>query len=130
MGGYLLSNKKLREELMKAKDAEDAAKSLGKHLQRDGKKIAQQVREFVESEEVQSNVDRAKAFTRKKADEAKKELKNFIDVGTNKAKAGAKRTAAKAKKSVKSSVKKAKAAAKKTAGNTAKRMKTKTRRIS
>ena len=27
MGGYLLSNKKLREELMKAKDAETAAKT-------------------------------------------------------------------------------------------------------
>ena len=53
MAGYLFSNKKLRDDLGKAKDAEEAAVILGKHLQKDGKKFAGQVREFVESDEVQ-----------------------------------------------------------------------------
>ena len=141
MGGYLLSNKKLREELIKSKDAEGAAKALGKHLQRDGKKIAVQMKEFVESEEVQSNITKAKKYTKGKADEAKKELTRLADCGTSKAKTGAKKTAAKAKSGAKKTVTKAKTAAKKgakrtttkakkAAANTARRVKAKTRKLS
>jgi len=152
MGGYLLSNKKLREELIKADDAEDAAKALGKHLQRDGKKIAEQVREFVESEEVQSNLTKAKKFSKQKTDEAKRELTKMVDTGKGKAKAGAKKSVTKAKSAAKKSASKAKTQvkrsatkaktaakkgakrtttkAKKAATKTARRVKAKTRKLS
>jgi len=81
MAGYLLSNKKLRGELSKAKDAESAAKLLGKHLQRDGRQIAKQVKEFVESEDVQRNIKKAKDFASKKMSEAKTELKELVGAG-------------------------------------------------
>lgn len=141
MGGYLLSNKKLREELMKAEDAEAAAKALGKHLQKDGKKIAVQMREFVESEEVQSNITKAKKYSKSKADEAKKELSQLACSGKTKAKAGVKKTASKAKSGAKNTATRAKTAAKKgakstttkakkAAAKTARRVKAKTRKLS
>lgn len=141
MGGYLLSNKKLREELVNAKDAEAAAKSLGKHLQRDGKKIAEQMREFVESDDVQSNLTKAKVFTKGKVDEAKAELGKLVDSSTASAKKTVQKTATKAKASAKQSVSKAKAAATKTAkstatkakkatGKTSRRVKAHTRKLS
>jgi hypothetical protein len=141
MGGYLLSNKKLREELVNAKDTEAAAKSLGKHLQRDGKKIAEQMRDFVESEDVQANLTKAKSYTKDRVDEAKQELNKMVDTGTDKAKKTVKRTATKAKKGAKQGAAKAKTAAKttakrtstkakKAAGKTARRVKAKTRKLS
>ena len=48
LGGYLLSKPKLLDELSKAKDAETAARKLGAHLQRDGKKLAREVKSFVQ----------------------------------------------------------------------------------
>ncbi|MFH1670179.1 MAG: hypothetical protein ABIA92_01185 [Patescibacteria group bacterium] len=123
--GYLLSNKKLRDELAKAKDPEAAARLLGKHLQRDGKKLAKHVQEFVESEDVQKNIRKAKSFTKKKVDEAKQEIKELVGEGKTKAKKAlrrgsgqavnkgaakvkkvAKRGAVKAQKTVKKGVKK------------------------
>ena len=89
MAGYLLSNKKLREELSKAKDAEAAAKLLGRHLQRDGKKLAKQIQDFVESDDVQRNVKKAKDFTKKKVTEAKAELKDLVNEGKQRAAKGA-----------------------------------------
>jgi len=141
MGGYLLSNKKLREELVNAKDAEAAAKSLGRHLQRDGKKIAEQMREFVESDDVQANLTKAKSFTKEKVDEAKAELGKLVDSGTATAKKTAQKTATKAKATAKQSVAKAKTAAsntakrtatkaKKSAGKTSRRVKANTRKLS
>ncbi len=108
MAGYLLHNKKLRDELAKAKDAEDAAKMLGKHLQKDGKKLAKQVQEFVASDDVQKNVKKAKHFTKKKIKQGKEELDSLVCKGTSKAKKTAKKGCSKAKKSVKKGVKKAK----------------------
>lgn len=101
MAGYLLSNKKLREELSNAKDTEAAAKLLGKHLQKDGKKLAGQVREFVESDDVQKNITKAKKYASSKVDEAKKEMKKMVKKGATKAKATAKKTVAKAKTTAK-----------------------------
>ncbi|MBU2214096.1 hypothetical protein KKC44_04670 [Patescibacteria group bacterium] len=111
--GYLLSNKKLRDELAKAKDPEAAARLLGKHLQRDGKKLAKHVQEFVESEDVQKNIRKAKSFTKKKVDEAKQEIKELVGEGKTKAKKVAKRGAVKAKSAVKKGVKKVTGKAKK-----------------
>ena len=112
--GYLLSNKKLREELAKAKDPEAAAKLLGKHLQRDGKKLAKHVQDFVESEDVQKNIKKAKSFTKKKVDEAKKEISELVGEGKSKAKKVAKKGVTKAKSVAKKGAAKAKKAVKKT----------------
>jgi len=108
--GYLLSNKKLREDLAKTKDTEEAAKLLGKHLQRDGKKLAKQVQDFIDSEDVQKNVKKAKAFTKKKVTDAKKELKGLMDEGTCKARKAAKGAGKRAKSAARKGKTKAKKA--------------------
>ncbi|MDD5469458.1 MAG: hypothetical protein PHO92_01515 [Candidatus Peribacteraceae bacterium] len=76
--GYLFSNKKLRDQLANAKDPEAAAKLLGKHLQQDGKRLAGQVREFIGSDEVQKNVEKARKFASQKMKEAKEELDEIV----------------------------------------------------
>jgi hypothetical protein len=97
LAGYLLSNEKLRTELSKSKDAESAAKTLGMHLSRDGKKLAKEVKTFVESDDVQKNFKKAKSFAGKKFDEAQKGLKSAMKKGTKQMKA----KFAKGKKAVK-----------------------------
>jgi len=114
LAGYLFSNTHLREQLSNAKDAEHAAKLLGQHLQKDGKKLAKQVQEFIESDEVQRNIRKAKVFAQQKMKEAKKELDSALAAGQKKASATAKK-----------SVKRASVAAKKTA----RRMQTKVRKL-
>ena len=130
MGGYLLSNKKLRDELSKSDDAESAAKTLGKHLQRDGKKLAEQLKEFINSEEVQSNLSKAKKYAKQKTYEAKKELNAMVDTGTKKAKSSAKKVVASGKKKASTTAKKTKAKAKKATKKVVKRIKAKTRKLS
>lgn len=93
LGGYLLSNEKLRESLVNAKDPETAARLLGKSLQHDGKKIAKEVKTFVESDDVQANLKKAKKFALQQVNEAKKQVHSFVKKGT---------------KAVKSNVRKAK----------------------
>lgn len=124
--GYLFSNKKLRDELANAKDAEAAAKLLGKALQKDGKKLAKQMQEFIESEEVQQNVNKAKKYAKKTVDDAKNELEAAWKSGSTKAK----KTASKAVKKGKTTAKKKVNTAKKTAKKAAKHMKTKVRKLS
>ena len=104
LGGYLLSNAKLRESLSNAKDPEDAAKLLGKHLQQDGKKLAKDVQAFIESKEVQQNLSKAKKFAVKQAGEARKQIEGFMKQGQ----ASASKSMKKGMKSVKKAVKKAK----------------------
>jgi phage-related tail protein len=133
MAGYLFSNKRLREQLGNAKDAESAARLLGKHLQHDGKKLANQVREFVESDEVQKNVTKAKKYASKKMNEAKKELNTLVKKGTKKAKKTVKRTAARTKATVKRRVAAVRRPRKKARGKTRKksgRVRTSTRKLS
>jgi len=98
--GYLFSNKKLREALAKAKDPEQAAKTLGQHLQKDGKQLARQVREFVESDEVQQNLGKAKEFAKKKFEEARYELSGLIEKGKTMATEQATRAAGATKQQV------------------------------
>lgn len=104
MAGYLLSNDKLRDALIKAKDAESAARTLGKHLQRDGRKLAREVQSFVESDDVRRNLGTFKTFARLKADEAKQQIQTFFEHGVEKT-SKASRSGAKA---VKIAVKRAK----------------------
>jgi len=135
--GYLFSDKKLREELMNAETPEEAARLLGKHLQKDGKKLAGQMQEFVQSDEVQKHLGKAKALSKKKMDEATKLLKSMADDGASRAKSSAKKGVAKAKTAARKGKKKAVSAAKKQVNSakksvkkTARRMKTKTRAVS
>jgi len=124
--GYLFSNKKLRDELTQSKDAEQAAKTLGKHLQRDGQKLGLQVREFIESEDVKKHVTKARQFAKKKVDEAKKELKSTAQKSTKQVKATVKKKAASAKKVAKNKVRSAANSMKHARG----RVRTKTRKLS
>lgn len=82
MAGYLLSNDKLRQELMTAKTSEDAAKSLGKHLSTDGKKVAVEMQKFAKSDDVQKNVNKAKKFALSKWSEAQKSMKGLMKKST------------------------------------------------
>lgn len=86
MAGYLLSNKKLREELIETDDPKKAAKILGAHLQKDGHAFAQDVKEFVESEPVQKKVKEAKKYADKQYAMAKKEVRKAVKEGQKQAK--------------------------------------------
>ncbi len=86
LAGYLLSNEKLRGDLQKAKDPEAAAKLLGKHLQADGAKMAKEVKKFVESDDVQKNLGKAKKFATAKLNEAKKGMDTLMKKGEKEAK--------------------------------------------
>ena len=119
MAGYLFSNKTLRDDLGKAKDAEGAAKSLAKHLRKDGKKLASEMQKFVDSDDVQDNIAKAKKYALEKGDQAKKELQKIVKSGQKQAKATAKKT-----------VKKASSTAKKATKKAVKRVQTKTRKVS
>jgi hypothetical protein len=85
IAGYLLSNDKLRLELKKAKNPEAAAKLLGKHLQSDGQKIAKEVKEFVESDDVQKNISKVRKFATSKFKEAKQNMKVMVKQGEKQA---------------------------------------------
>ena len=101
LAGYLFANQQLRDQLARAKDAESAAKILGRHLSSDGKKIAKEVQEFVKSDEVQDNIQKAKKFAGQKLDEAKKEIAAYMEKGAKQAKGVARRGAKQAKRSMK-----------------------------
>ncbi len=97
MAGYLFSNKKLREELTNAPDAQQAAKILGKHLSQDGDKLAKDVKEFVESDSVQKSIKQAKVYANKQYVSAKKEVKKLVKKGEKEAMNMAKQMKKKAK---------------------------------
>jgi hypothetical protein len=98
MAGYLLSNDKLRTELMNAKNADEAAKALGKHLQTDGKKVAGEMQKFAKSDEVQKNVSKAKKYALSQWSNAEKKMKTWVKKGS----VGANRAVKKSAKVVKS----------------------------
>ncbi len=113
MAGYLFSNKELRDQLTNAKDAETAAKLLGKHLQKDGKKVAHEVQKFMESDDVQRNIGKAKEFAREKADQARKELQSLVGKGAKEAERAFKKGAKQAKRTAKQTARRVKAKVKK-----------------
>jgi leucyl aminopeptidase (aminopeptidase T) len=106
LGAYLLNNKPLRDELIKSKDAESAAKLLGKHLQKDSKKLVKEVKTFVESDDVQKNLKEAKKYAMEKMQEAKKSMTAMVKKGAKKAKPVMKREVKAAKKAVSKASKK------------------------
>ncbi len=115
LAGYILSNDKLRTELSTAKDPEAAAKLLGTHLSKDGKKIAKEVQAFAESDDVQKNLKKAKSYAHKKFTEAQKGMEFMMKKGGKKATSMMKD----AKKSASASFKSAKVSAEKKAGKKA-----------
>ncbi len=98
LAGYVFSKSELRDELSHAKDAESAAKILGKHLSKDGKKLGTEVMAFVDSPEVQTNLKKAKVFAEKQFTKAKKEVGALVMKGEKAAKKTAKKVVKKAKK--------------------------------
>jgi uncharacterized membrane protein YheB (UPF0754 family) len=86
LAGYILTNEKLRKALSNAKDPETAAKMLGQNLMKDGKKIAKEVQAFVESDDVQQNLKKAKTYATEKMMEAKMNFEKMAKDATKKAK--------------------------------------------
>ena len=121
MAGYLFSNQKLRKDLSEAKDAETAAKLLGKHLQHDGMKLAAQAQEFIGSAEVQRNMKNAKNYAQDAFVTARKELLKLVARAENAAMDATKDARGAVKASANRAVRKARKAAH--------RMQTKVRRL-
>lgn len=86
MAGYLFSNKKLRDELSGAKDAEAAGKILAKHLQHDGRQIGAEVQKFVQSDVVQENLTKARKMAQDYAQKLKGDMRGLVRTGMKKAK--------------------------------------------
>jgi len=99
MAGYVFSNKQLRDELGKAKDAEAAGKILAKHLQKDGKLVGKEVKEFVQSDAVQDNLSKAKEYVQDNAKKLRTDLQAMMKQGAKKAKTAMGGKKAPAKKS-------------------------------
>lgn len=121
MAGYLFSNQKLRKDLSEAKDAETAARLLGKHLQQDGRKLAAQAQEFVESDEVRKNWKKAKIYAQDTFDVARKELTKLVSRAEEAAADAAGEAGSSARKVAKKAARKAR--------STARRMQTKVRKL-
>jgi hypothetical protein len=96
MAGYVLSNPTLRKKLANAKDHAEAAKILGKELQKSGKKVAKETKALIEKEDVHEKFDEWKTYF----------LEEGEKLGT-KAKKAAKKTAKNVKKKATKSCKKA-----------------------
>lgn len=102
MAGYVFSNKTLREELTNAKDAEAAGKVLAKHLAKDGKQVGKEVKNFIDSDEVQDNLAKAKKYAMDQAKELQKNAMAMMKQGEKQGMAYLKKSAKKTSKAVKS----------------------------
>jgi hypothetical protein len=85
VAGYVFSNSKLRTELGKAKDAKAAGSILAKHLKEDGEKIGKEVKDFVNSQEVQDQWVKAKKYVSEQTKTLQKELKAMVTDSKKKA---------------------------------------------
>ena len=85
-GGLLLSNRKLRKDLMTSKDPKLAAKLLGKELQRGGKEVAKEAKEWLESEHTQKGFRRLKHYFLKQWKGMEKEARHVAQETTERAK--------------------------------------------
>lgn len=78
MAGYMISNKKLRDELSGAKDAKAAASILAKHVKNDGEKLGKEAWEFAKSPEVQDKLAQAKKYAEGQYKTAKKQVMGYV----------------------------------------------------
>ncbi len=102
MAGYAFSNKKLRNELMAAKDGQQAAKILGKHLASDGQQVAKEVKKFAREHHLDDKVKEGKQYAKKYYEKSKKEAEKLMKKGARQAAVLAK----KAKRNLSAKVKK------------------------
>ncbi len=111
LAGYVFSNTKLREDLANAKDAETAGKILAKHLQKDSAQIGKEVKQFVDSDVVQDNMQKAQEYVAKNAKKLQGDLKEMVGMKNvkkaEKVVASVKKAASKKVSSAKKAVKKA-----------------------
>lgn len=84
--GYLASNKKLREELSKARGPDAAGKILASHLQKDGKHIGHELRSFLESAHMQKKIQGVSRLLQQQFQKAEGEISNLLNQGRNEAK--------------------------------------------
>lgn len=98
VAGYVFSNTKLREELAKAKDAEEAGRILAKHLSSDGKQIGKEVKSLVDSDVVQKNMNMAKKYVKTNAKKLQGDLKAMVTGGVKPAKKAVSKVVKSAKK--------------------------------
>lgn len=108
LAGYLFSNKKLRTDLRSAKSPEEAAKTFGKYLKEDGKKIKAEATELLHSKKVQDKITSAKKIANEKLNQVKDEMHKLSDTSKASATKMIKNVRAKATKKIKPAVKKAK----------------------
>jgi hypothetical protein len=101
LAGYVFSNQKLRDQLLKAKDASQAAKILGKHLSEDGQIVAKEVGQLAEQYDLDDKLAGGKKYVQSYYKSAKDEVQKFL---SSKAK-DATKAATKAKKQVVKKVK-------------------------
>lgn len=78
---YILSNKKLRTELGKAKGPEQTVKILSKYLGRDAEKIGNEVYALVQSGELKEGLEKAKEFSGGALEKAKTGLGGLFAKG-------------------------------------------------
>ncbi len=81
MAGYLLSNKKLRQELTTAKDTQAAAKIIGKHLASDGQDVAREAKKFAHAHQLDKKVAEGKKYVMDQYKESKKGVEKMIAQG-------------------------------------------------
>ncbi len=103
MAGYVFSNKKLREQLLGAKDTSAAAKILGKHLAEDGQVVAKEVRDLAEQHGLDDRIADGRKYVEQYYSSAKDEVQKFIGAKVKQAT----KVAVKAKKHAVKKVKKA-----------------------
>lgn len=99
-GGYLLSNRSLRQQLKEAEDPSEAAAILKKEMQKSGKQVAKETQEWLQSPEVQLNWEKAKDYLSKQFDCAKGEVSHLADDASKRAKKKVNASIKKAKKAV------------------------------
>ena len=108
VGGLLLTNKQLRDRLKEAEDPSEAAKILGKEMQRSGKQVAKEAKEWFERDDVQDRWTLMKKYMKQKAEDAAGEAEIFAKDVTKKAKKELPAVARKAKKQARKTYKSAK----------------------
>ncbi len=78
LAGYVFSNKKLRDQLVHAKDASQAAKILGKHLSEDGQIVAKEVGQLAEQYDLDDKIADSKKYVQSYYKSAKDEVQKFL----------------------------------------------------
>jgi len=98
LAAYVFSNKKLRTELLDAKDASVAAKILGRHLSKDGQRVAKEVQQLAEQHNLDDKISGGKKYIQEYYIGAKDEVQKYLGAKMKDATRvvkGAKKTASK-----------------------------------